>query len=213
MNPAGGGEKADIDVSGDTRGNALEGTDVPWGLMQADRSRQQVLRPTRPFQKWIRTLHKRALRRQGVVGGGGSTLAWLNGMNGTEEGDLEAGEYGHRRHSSSDSSFAFVTGVKSANISMAGLSLLTCSQKTTVQSTHGPKTLRSSRASLSGPRRSEDSCYQERQLPMDPGVAQRALLRRHILEELISTEESYIGDVRFLMNVRLARLSMGYCRF
>ena len=218
VNSAGNGDKADIGVSGGghghTRGSALEGTDyVPWGLMQADQSRQQVLRPARPFQKWIRTLQKRALRRQGVLGcdGGGSPL-WPSGMSGTEEGDFDAGEDGHRRHSSSDSSFAFVTGVKSANISMAGLSLLTCSQKTTVQSSHGPRTLRSSRASLSGARHSEDSCHQERQAPVDPAVAQRALLRRHILEELISTEESYIGDVRFLMNVGLAKRSTGCCQ-
>lgn len=218
MNPADGGEKADIGASGDGDGdgrtweNALEGTDfVPWGLMPAEQRRgQQVLRPAKPFQKWIRTLQKRALRRQGVLAcDGGGAPSWLSGMNGTEEGDLEAGEDGHRRHSSSDSSFAFVTGVKSANISMAGLSLLTCSQKTTVQSAHGPRTLRSSRASLSGPRRSEDSCYQERQAPVDPAVARRASQRRHILEELISTEESYIGDVRFLMNVGLAKHSMG----
>jgi hypothetical protein len=36
---------------------------------------------------------------------------------------------------------------------------------------------------------------------MDPATIERSLQRRRILEELISTEESYIGDVRFLMNV------------
>jgi hypothetical protein len=40
---------------------------------------------------------------------------------------------------------------------------------------------------------------------MDQAVGERSLQRRRILEELIETEESYIGDVRFLMNVRAVR--------
>lgn len=40
---------------------------------------------------------------------------------------------------------------------------------------------------------------------MDQAVTERSLQRRRILEELIETEESYIGDVRFLMNVRTFR--------
>jgi hypothetical protein len=36
---------------------------------------------------------------------------------------------------------------------------------------------------------------------VDQAVTERSLQRRRILEELIETEESYIGDVRFLMNV------------
>jgi hypothetical protein len=79
--------------------------------------------------------------------------------------------------------------------------LLSRSRKTTIRSFRDPRTERSRRASISGPRVSEDSCCPEIQLPLDPGVSERALQRRRILEELISTEESYIGDVRFLMNV------------
>jgi hypothetical protein len=62
------------------------------------------------------------------------------------------------------------------------------------------RTDRSSRASVSGTRRSEDSFCLDRQVSADPAVIGRALQRRRILEELINTEESYIGDVRFLMN-------------
>ncbi|KAL2017916.1 hypothetical protein VTK56DRAFT_1572 [Thermocarpiscus australiensis] len=42
---------------------------------------------------------------------------------------------------------------------------------------------------------------------MDPAVMERSLQRRRILEELISTEEGYIGDVRFLMNVYVTILA------
>ncbi|ROT40036.1 Dbl homology domain-containing protein [Sodiomyces alkalinus F11] len=41
----------------------------------------------------------------------------------------------------------------------------------------------------------------------DRAAIQRALQRRRILEELISTEEGYIGDVRFLMNVYVTILA------
>lgn len=216
VNPVGGGENEDIHNvdNGSVWEEALvtnlepredsEGTRYPyWGDSQVANQDccQPASRSTRPFQKWMKTLHKRALRRQGIVGCDGGAPAWLGGI---DDGDSEAGRYAHRRYSSSDSSFAFVTGIKSASISMAGVSLLTRSRKTTIPSSRGPRTDRSSRASLSGPRHSEDSCCPERQMPVDPAVVQRAMQRRHILEELISTEESYIGDVRFLMNVRLA---------
>lgn len=36
----------------------------------------------------------------------------------------------------------------------------------------------------------------------DPEATARSLQRRRILEELRRTEESYIADVRFLINVR-----------
>lgn len=44
----------------------------------------------------------------------------------------------------------------------------------------------------------------------DRAMVQRALQRRRILEELISTEEAYIGDVRFLINV--SGFVLGICR-
>jgi hypothetical protein len=35
----------------------------------------------------------------------------------------------------------------------------------------------------------------------DLDAIQRSAQRRRVMEELIATEESYIGDLRFLMNV------------
>jgi hypothetical protein len=226
VNPAGGPEKADIDAAigegedgrrawvdalatGARQKPEWEGTDdyISWSLMQANqRLCQPEPRPVKPFQKWMRTLHKRALRRQdqGTFGGDGGSPACFRG---TEDGEPAAGWCAHRRRSSSDSSLAFVTGVKSASISLAGVSFLTRSPRTTILSSRDPRTDRSSRASFSGARHSEDSYCPERQASVDPEVAQRALQRRLILEELISTEEGYIGDVRFLMNVGLARHS------
>ncbi|KAK3300359.1 uncharacterized protein B0H64DRAFT_13552 [Chaetomium fimeti] len=156
-------------------------------------------RPAKPFQKWMKTLHKRVLRQQEMLGYDGSLAPWLR----------EASDRGstHHRHSSSDSSFAFVTAAKSASISMTGLSLLTRSRKTTIRSSRAPRTERSSTASVSGQRLSEESYFPEAQAPVDSAVIERALQRRRILEELISTEEAYVGDVRFLMNVYVTILA------
>ena len=55
---------------------------------------------------------------------------------------------------------------------------------------------------MNGVRLSEDVTHQERPSLADPAITDRSLQRRRILEELITTEESYIGDIRFLMNVR-----------
>ncbi|KAK4147627.1 uncharacterized protein C8A04DRAFT_33791 [Dichotomopilus funicola] len=174
-------------------------------------------RPPKPFQKWMRTLHKRVLRQQEILGYDGSVPGGM--VTGDLGSDFRRSDRHHHRHSSSDSSLAFVTAVKPASLSVTGISLLTRSRKTTIRSargSRGPRTAeeqRSSRASLSvmsGPRMSEDSgsySLPEKPAPVDPAVVERALQRRRILEELISTEEGYIGDVRFLMNVYVTILA------
>lgn len=171
-------------------------------------------RPAKPFQKWMKTLHKRVLRQHEMLGYDHSLVPWL--PEASDRGSPSRGSARHR-HSSSDSSLAFVTAAKSASISMTGLSLLTRSRKTTIRSLRGPRTERSSRASISGPRRSEESYFPEAQAPVDPAVVERALQRRRILEELIGTEEAYVADVRFLMNVGLNHgevyTTLTLCRF
>ncbi|KAK8048847.1 RhoGEF domain-containing protein [Apiospora phragmitis] len=44
-------------------------------------------------------------------------------------------------------------------------------------------------------------------MSIDPTVMERQLQRRRVIEELISTEESYIGDIKFLMNVYVTILA------
>ncbi|KAK1782108.1 hypothetical protein QBC45DRAFT_390014 [Copromyces sp. CBS 386.78] len=163
-------------------------------------------KPNRPFQKWIKTLHKRAVRRQEAMGSEHASASYYFNVDGA--GSTAWGP-GHGRESSSTSSFGFVTAVKSASISLTSAStILTRSRRNTVRSSRGQsRTERSSRASLSGARLSEDSYCPERQLMVDPAAIGRSLQRRRVLEELIKTEESYIGDVRFLMNVYVTILA------
>lgn len=175
---------------------------------QTDASHGQLLDASaKPFQRWIKTLHKRAMRRQDIVA---CDEIFSPGFPETEGETSVAWRSAHHRPSSSDSSLALVTAVRSANLSLAGISLLTHSRMDTLRrSRRGHSTTDpSSRASASGLRLSEDSvCADQPQAPVDPAVLERSLHRHRILEELISTEESYIGDVRFLTNVCLRYIS------
>lgn len=151
----------------------------------------------KPFHKWMKTLQKRAAAcRHRVTGSDGDAAQDTISYDGAHESPSQ------RRRSSSNSSLAFVTAAKTASISLIGTSLFTRSRRTTLLSSRGhSRTDRSSRASVSGARLSEDSTCIDRSFILDPVVTERSLQRRRVLEELISTEEGYIGDVRFLINV------------
>ncbi|KAH8905506.1 Dbl homology domain-containing protein [Coniochaeta sp. PMI_546] len=98
--------------------------------------------------------------------------------------------------------------MKSASVSLAGTSFFSRSRRKTAPSSRGhSRADRSSGASIAHPRLSTDSTWVERPIVMDQAVMERSLQRRRILEELIETEESYIGDVRFLMNVYITILA------
>ncbi|KAJ2900511.1 Round spore [Zalerion maritima] len=169
----------------------------------------KVVSQDKPFHKWMKTLHRRAASRaQNILNE--DQQAWC--MNFSEEhatrSRFSTPRSSHRRGSSSDSSFGgFVSAVKSAGSSLANVSLLTKSRRNTLRSRHTVRTDRSSKASVSAPRRSEESGGPEAPTKEDEPTMERALQRRKILEELISTEESYIGDIRFLMNVYVTILA------
>ncbi|KAK8083253.1 RhoGEF domain-containing protein [Apiospora saccharicola] len=153
-------------------------------------------RAAKPFHKWIKTIQRRAHRpRTRRMGGSSSASQELF----PPSLDDNISSRRHRK-SSSDSSFGYVTGVRSASISLAG-SAVTRSKRNTVRSSRCSRTEHSSRASYSRARFSEESTRCERNVSIDPAVMERQLQRRRVIEELISTEESYIGDIKFLMNV------------
>jgi hypothetical protein len=81
--------------------------------------------------------------------------------------------------------------MKSATISLASFKRAAASHQ---------RTDRSSKAS-NAPRQSEDSSFLARAIIVDQAVTQRQIHRRRIIEEIISTEEGYLADIRFLMNV------------
>lgn len=155
---------------------------------------------SKPFHRWIKTLQRRAQRPRHRRSRGCSAHA-REAFPGFLQDSFSPP--GHRK-SSSDSSFGYVAAVRSASVSVSG-SAMTRSRRNTMRSSCHARTDRGSRASTSGPRLSEDSMCYERPSALDPAVKERLLQRRRVIEELISTEESYIGDIKFLMNVGCPR--------
>ncbi|KAL7942404.1 hypothetical protein V8C42DRAFT_360157 [Trichoderma barbatum] len=158
-----------------------------------------------PFHKWMRTIHRRARHR--------STRSdeSIGSLRPPFYSDMHSRTVHwrrtHHRQSSSGSSFAFVSAVRSASASLASVSAVARSRKNAARSQGFSTTERSSRASVSGPRVSEESSFLENQSLADLAAMERSLQRRKVLEELISTEEGYIGDIRFLMNVYVTILA------
>lgn len=156
-----------------------------------------------PFQKWMRNLHHRANERSRRFRGARSDSQ--RGLFPDNDPDNFCTDR-IRTKSSSGSSFAFVAAVKSASIGPASISTRTTSRLETAPSREHSRTDRSSRLSIQAPRFSEDSAIDSELAPStDPAAIGRSLRRRRILEELITTEEDYIGDIRFLMNVSQAK--------
>lgn len=155
-----------------------------------------------PLHRWMRTLRRRGLSRRPPPTDDddddepGPRPFSANGLSNKLHGA------GHHRQSSSGSSFGFVETVKTASASLASGSIFARSRRNSMRSSRSKThTDLSSRASMSSNRCSEDSAGLDKPQVLDKATVERSLQRRRILEELISTEESYIGDVRFLMNV------------
>ncbi|MCJ1426910.1 hypothetical protein MMC29_004813 [Sticta canariensis] len=154
-----------------------------------------------PFRRWVTTLRRRNSRRKGNL------IPRLERWSLDEFDDvkpaalaLPGGENTMRhKKSSSWSSSAFVTAVQSATASLLPLSIAPQSRKTRrsgpLRSSH-----RSSRISDGVNRASMDSNQGSAQI-IDEAAWGRAVQRRRTLEELISSEESYITDLKFLINV------------
>ena len=154
-----------------------------------------------PFRRWVTTLRRRNSRRKGNL------IPRLERWSLDEFDDVRSATLAlpegenTRRHkkSSSWTSSAFVTAVQSATASLLPLSIAPQSRKTRrsgpLRSSH-----RSSRISDGANRASMDSNQGSAQI-IDEAAWGRAVQRRRTLEELISSEESYITDLKFLINV------------
>lgn len=103
--------------------------------------------------------------------------------------------HGHQKTSSWSSS-GFVTAVKSATVSLGPLSLAHQSRRTK-RSTF----LRSSKRSSGRSHRASVDSSQGSGQVVDEAAWARAIQRRRTLEELVSSEESYIADLKVLVNV------------
>lgn len=171
--------------------------DVLEALPRRNEAMACVLTDTKPhiFSKWMRTLRHKNPDNQ-------STERWsLDSSDKPKNDELPAFASAGKKHnkSSSTSSSGFVTAVKSASTSLAALSVAPNSRKTQ-GSTIERSNKRSSRLSHSSDRTSLERCSES--VPaLEAAARDRAIQRRRILEELVNSEESYIADLKVLLNV------------
>jgi hypothetical protein len=163
----------------------------------------------KPFHRWIRSLHRRTSHKdpEPKKKAPGTPPTFPEPVK-----QAPAGTFLHPPPlSASGSSLRFVSAVRSASVSLASVSAVTRPRKLIARSRHLSRTDRSSRASLSVPRVSEDSVAVDQSAVVDAATTERCIQRRQILEELITTEEAYIGDVRFLIHVsNTTAIASGY---
>ena len=104
---------------------------------------------------------------------------------------------GHKRSLSLSSSLRFVTTVKSASMTIASASIAPPSKRDLHDVTRREK--RST--DFSDTRMSYESNPLSLGALTEEDAWKRAVQRRHILQELLSSEESYISDMKALFNV------------
>lgn len=157
-------------------------------------------RQKHPFHTWVKSLRRRATRKSVMERPGQHKQPWAARWPDTnsQERLSSTSRYGK---SSSGSSFGFVSAVRSASLSLASASVVARSRRNRTHSHCPSRTDRSSRDSMQCPRISEDSTTLDGTLALNLASFERSLQRRQILEELINTEENYVGDIRFLTNV------------
>ncbi len=156
----------------------------------------------KPFRKWVGSLrqHRHVRRRTLTAREERWTLDDLddNGNPANRNIPKRAGRSGHHK-SSSWSPFGFVAAVKSATANLGPSR--GGSRSRTTQRSYVPRSNRSSRLS----NRQHDlraSEVQRSASANDQAACDRAIRRRRILEELISSEENYVADLKVLLHVR-----------
>lgn len=145
-----------------------------------------------PLKRWVSTLRRRNLQRRKPVASQ-ATDRWYCGDESNVRSPRRSNDLSqHRKSLSQSSSMGFITAVKSASITLASASI-------------GPLRSRSSNPRGSGNsevRASMDSTAVPLSPILDEATWLRSLQRRKILEELVSTEESYLADMKAFVNVR-----------
>lgn len=171
-----------------------------------EKETESVITEIKPhiFSKWMRSLrHKNPEHK--------SMETWsLEDDDEPKNNKLPASANNEKKHkkSSSTSSSGFVTAVKSASASLAALSISPDSRKAR-GSTLVRSSKRSSRLSHTANQASLECGVDSVQL-LDEAAWDRAIQRRRALEELLSSEESYIADLKVLLNVSPDASIVGY---
>jgi hypothetical protein len=166
-----------------------------------DRDHDEPAAQGSPFKRWLRALKKKSVPHVDLVTE--SEKRWV--LDDDFAGDpnqyarrhMSSQPSRHRKTPSSVSSVALIAAVKSASVTMASLSLYPRSRRS--MQTSNPRREPSS-LNATPARRSFDGAM-DLTAPMDDGTWARSIQRQRIVEEIISSEESYIRDMQTLINV------------
>ncbi|KAF2401744.1 hypothetical protein EJ06DRAFT_575053 [Trichodelitschia bisporula] len=164
---------------------------------------QDSPRPTTvPFKRWLSTLRKRNTQRKKAFES--KAVVETLDVNFKTQTVLtqrpQSGRlYGLGQTASLSSSLGLVTAVQSATMTLASTSIAARSQR--------PSQSRLRNGSASETRMSTDSATPSLGPILDEKAWLRALQRQRILNELVSTEESYLGDLKALSNVYFTLLA------
>jgi hypothetical protein len=154
---------------------------------------------SQPFRRWISVLRRRHIqRRREYVLDDMQTPFDAANANSTLH-SLRPQQQSHTRRTSDSmsSSMGCVTVVKSASITIASTSIAPRSDA----GAYGKTRLGNRSSNHSEARRSIESHRGALGPIIDEGAWLRSLQRRKIVEELVASEESYIADLKVLINV------------
>ncbi|KAF2115106.1 hypothetical protein BDV96DRAFT_93479 [Lophiotrema nucula] len=154
---------------------------------------------SQPFRRWMSTLRRRHVhRRKDVLT---DTSRWSVDMAVHDVSTLpplpHVSEATRRTSVSMSSSMGYVTAMKSASITVASASIAPRSETTRFQ---GKLRVENRSSNFSEMRKSVDSNVPTLGPVLDESAWLRSVQRRKIIEELMSSEESYIGDLKVLIN-------------
>jgi hypothetical protein len=153
-----------------------------------------------PFTRWLSTLRRRNHQKKNIHRiCEEPTLPHMNDGPQFRNSTLERNDIksGHRKSLSLTSSLGFITAVKSASMTLASASIAPHSRNGAksghVRSDHGSSAFSDIRMSVDSRGAVESG--------MDEKAKHRSMQRQKIIEEIIQSEESYIADMKALVNV------------
>lgn len=158
-----------------------------------------------PFRRWMSTLRRRHIQRRKdpVPGIPASAVQFIETDAALLQPTVPTSQMVRRLSESMSSSMGCVTAAKSASITIASASIAPLSDTGALQ---GKIRLGNRSSHYSDARRSTESHRGALGPVIDESAWLRSVQRRKIVEELISSEESYIADLKVLINVRSVSL-------
>lgn len=158
-----------------------------------------VLVSSQPFRRWMSTLRRRhAQRRKEHITKSPRLSLDMMELDIALDSSTEVPRSANRTSESMSSSMGYVNAMKSASITIAGTSIALRSD-TGLQGKprHGNRSSHYSEARKSG-----DSHRGTPGPVIDESAWLRSLQRRKVVEEIVASEESYVADLKVLINVR-----------